>query len=316
MLTESAVKNPVICLMGPTATGKSDLAIRLAERFSFEIISVDSAMVYRGMDIGTAKPDQDILANIPHYLIDICDPDETYSAGQFCKDAIEAISHIEKNQHIPLLTGGTMLYFRSLQQGLSELPIADTKIRDKINLEAEKQGWDKLYEKLNNIDPITAKRLHSHDSQRIQRALEVYEITGIPLSQWHHHQEKYLKNHQVINIGLVPNENNREKLKIRIADRFHQMLERGLIEEVKKLSIYKDTSGMRSVGYKQVCEYLMGKYDENTMVEKAIIATRQLAKRQMTWLRSFPDMVFFDSESSTVFEAVSQFLIAQKILVD
>lgn len=316
MLTESAVKNPVICLMGPTATGKSDLAIRLAERFPFEIISVDSAMVYRGMDIGTAKPDQGILANIPHYLIDICDPDETYSAGRFCNDAVAAISHIEKNQHIPLLTGGTMLYFRSLQQGLSKLPIADTKIRDKINLEAEKQGWDKLYEKLNNIDPITAKRLHSHDSQRIQRALEVYEITGIPLSQWHHHQEKYLKDHQVINIGLVPNENNREKLKIRIADRFHQMLERGLIEEVKKLWIYKDTSAMRSVGYKQVCEYLMGKYDENTMVEKAIIATRQLAKRQMTWLRSFPNMVFFDSESSTVFEAVSQFLIAQKILVD
>lgn len=314
MLSETAVKNPVICLMGPTATGKSDLAIRLAKRFPFEIISVDSAMVYRGMDIGTAKPDRNILANIPHYLIDICNPDETYSAGRFCKDAVKAISLIEKNQHIPILVGGTMLYFRALQQGLSELPIADPKIREKINLEALQYGWDKCYEKLHTIDPVTAKRLHSNDIQRIQRALEVYEITGIALSQWHHHQEKYLKNHQIINIGLIPN--NREKLKIRIAERFHQMLDMGLIDEVKKLWIYKDTPAMRSVGYRQVCEYLSGKYDENTMIEKAIIATQQLAKRQMTWLRSFSDLRIFDSDSATVFEEVLQFLKVQNILVD
>jgi len=311
MLSETAVKNPVICLMGPTAAGKTDLAAKLAEQFSFEIISVDSAMVYRGMDIGTAKPDRNILAHIPHYLIDICNLDETYSAGRFCKDAVEAIFQIENNQHIPLLTGGTMLYFRALQQGLSELPVADPKIREKINLEALQYGWDILYEKLHNIDPVTAKRLHSHDTQRIQRALEVYEITGIPLSQWHYHQEKYLKNHQIINIGLIPND--REKLKIRIAERFHQMLDMGLIDEVKKLWIFKDTPAMRSVGYRQVCEYLSGKYNENTMIEKAIIATQQLARRQMTWLRSFPDVTFFDSESSTVFEEVLQFLRVQNI---
>ncbi len=316
MVSKSVVNNPVICLMGPTATGKSDLAIRLAERFSFEIISVDSAMVYRSMDIGTAKPDATNLERVPHYLIDICNPDETYSAGQFCKDAVKAISLIEKNQHSSLLTGGTMLYFRALQQGLSELPIANQKIRYKINLEAEQYGWNQLHEKLHKIDPVTAERLHCNDAQRIQRALEVYEITHIPLSQWHRQQEKYLKNYQIINIGLMPNDNNRGNLKIRIAERFHQMLEMGLIEEVKKLMIYQDMPAMRSVGYRQICEYLLGKYDKDTMIEKAIIATHQLAKRQMTWLRSFPDVTFFDSESATVFEEVSQFLRDQNILVD
>ena len=306
----------IVCLMGPTASGKTQLAVELIQRYPFEIISVDSAMVYRGMDIGTAKPDQEILAKIPHYLIDICHPDEAYSAGRFCKDAVNAIENIEKNQHIPLLTGGTMLYFRALQQGLSELPVADQQIRDQINLDAEQYGWDKLYEKLSNIDPVTAKRLHPNDIQRIQRALEVYEITQIPLSQLHDHQEKYLKNHRIINIGLVPQDDDREKLKLKIAKRFHHMLERGFIEEVKKLWIYKDTPVLRSVGYRQVCEYLDEKYDKKMMIEKAIIATQQLAKRQMTWLRSFSDMNYFDCESSTIVEEVSQFLKVQHILVD
>jgi tRNA dimethylallyltransferase len=303
----------IICLMGPTATGKSDLALHIAEQFPVDIISVDSAMVYRGMDIGTAKPAKDILKNIPHYLINICNPDEIYSAGEFCKDAVEAVKIIEKKQHIPLLVGGTMLYFRALQKGLSVLPTQDKNIRHKIDKEAKEIGWNKMHEKLSQIDPVTSKRLHPNDAQRIQRALEVYEITGTPLSQFHSHQNSYLENYSVINIGLIPSD--REKLKENIVKRFYKMLDNGFIEEVKNLISFKNTSALRSVGYRQICEYLEGQYDKETMIQKAVIATQQLAKRQLTWLRSFPDITFFESDSLTLVRDLSRFL-QQKIAIN
>jgi tRNA dimethylallyltransferase len=301
----------IICLMGPTATGKTDLALQLAQHLPIEIISVDSAMVYRGMDIGTAKPDKELLKKIPHYLIDICSPDEAYSAGQFRKDAVEAIYQIEKKHHIPLLAGGTMLYFRALQQGLSQLPAADENIRQAINQAGEEKGWKILYEKLMEIDPVTAKRLHPNDRQRIQRALEVYQITGTPLSQWHTHQKTGQEKYRFINIGLMPSQ--REQLKAKIEKRFLQMLDNGFIPEVEKLLSYRECLAMRAVGYRQISDYLMGKYSKDTMIQKAVIATRQLAKRQMTWLRSFPRVTFFESESSKIFEEVLSFLEMQKI---
>lgn len=292
----------ILCLMGPTATGKTDMAIALAKHFPLEIVSVDSAMVYRGMYIGTAKPSKEY----PHYLIDVCDPDEIYSAGRFCQDAMSAIQKIESNKHIPILAGGTMLYFRALQKGLSALPPQNPLVREKINKLIEEQGIEKLHEKLAEVDPITAKKLHPHDTQRIQRALEVYELTGTPLSTFHQTQKSFLHNHEVINIGFMPTD--REKLKQRIEKRFHAMLEQGLIEEVEKLMQYKDYPCMRSVGYLEVSQYLLNHYDKETMIEKAIIATNQLAKRQMTWLRHFGNVTFFDPESPSLLQDLIVFL--------
>jgi len=291
-----------LCLMGPTATGKTDMAIALAKHFPLELVSVDSAMVYRGMDIGTAKPSKEY----PHYLIDVCEPHEIYSAGRFCQDAMNAIQKIERKKHIPILVGGTMLYFRALQKGLSDLPAQDPIVREKINKLIKEQGIEALHQKLSEIDPVTAKKLHPHDTQRIQRALEVYELTGIPLSTFHQTQKSFLENHEVINIGFMPTD--REKLKVRIEKRFHAMLEQGFIEEVEKLMIYKDYPCMRSVGYFEVSQYLLNHYDKETMIEKAIIATNQLAKRQMTWLRHFGNVTFFDPASPSLLQDLIDFL--------
>lgn len=287
-------KKPVICLMGPTATGKTNLAIKLAKKFPLELISVDSAMVYKHMDIGSAKPKQF------HHLINIRHPDQTYSVGDFCKDAVKLIEITHKKNKIPLLVGGTMLYFRALQQGLSELPQADHTIRQKIRL------LDNLHEKLSLVDPPTAKKLHPNDLQRIERALEVYEITGTPLSEFHQTQENYLKNYTVINIALIPP--NRENLKSRIDKRFIRMLKQGLIGEVKNLLRYKDYPALKAVGYYEVCEYLSKKIDRKTMIQKATIATHQLAKRQMNWLRTWPDLNSFDPEEEHLTQHVLQFL--------
>ncbi|HEV2613523.1 MAG TPA: tRNA (adenosine(37)-N6)-dimethylallyltransferase MiaA [Gammaproteobacteria bacterium] len=280
--------------MGPTATGKTNLAIKLARKLPFELISVDSAMVYRGMDIGSAKPKQF------HHLIDIRKPNQTYSVGDFCKDALRHIDEIHRRNKIPLLVGGTMMYFRALQQGLSELPQANPKIRKKI------RALKNPHERLAEIDPITAKKLHPNDLQRIERALEVYEITGIPLSEFHQTQQNYLKNYTVISIALIPQD--REKLKSRIEHRFLKMLKRGLIGEVKKLLPYKDYPAMKSVGYHEASEYLLKKINRKTMIEKATIATNQLAKRQMTWLRSWPDLTTFDPDDKKLIPYVFRFL--------
>lgn len=301
---------PVICLMGPTASGKTQLAVTLVNSFPCEIISVDSALVYRDMNIGTAKPSLDILKIAPHRLIDIRDPSDAYSAAQFRDDALSAIEDIFSQKKIPLLVGGTMLYFRALQKGLSDLPSADSALREKLRLEGEEKSWPILHERLMRVDPVAAQRIHPHDAQRIQRALEVYELTKKSLSEWQNEAPAIPSHYHIHNLAVAPRD--RAILHARIADRFHQMLQEGFIEEVRHLFARTDlnleTPAMRSVGYRQVWEYLEGKLSFEQMCEKAIIATRQLAKRQLTWLRHWPDVTWFDSEAFDLHQQVIVYL--------
>lgn len=297
--------------MGPTASGKTQLAIDLVKQYPFEIISVDSAMVYRGMDIGTAKPSPETLAVAPHRLIDIRDPSESYSAAQFCEDAVKEIKNITSENKIPLLVGGTMLYFRALQKGLSQLPSANSELRKKINEEAELFGWSHLHNRLMKVDPLAAKRIHPHDSQRIQRALEVYELSGKSISEWQQQNSFALEEYQIINLAVSPE--NRSILHERIAQRFMQMLATGFLDEVKTLMMRKDLTlempSMRSVGYRQAWQHLAGELTYDEMCYKAIVATRQLAKRQLTWLRHWPlPLTWFDSTSSKLFLQLYEFL--------
>lgn len=277
--------------MGPTASGKSELAMQVAREIHGEIISVDSALIYRGMNIGTAKPTAKELAEIPHHLIDIRDPKDSYSAAEFCNDARGAIKKILEKNKIPILVGGTMLYFKALQFGLDEMPSADKKVREKISQEAEKRGWPAMHEKLNTIDPIAAKKINQNDAQRIQRALEVYALTGKPISALQTNTQN-LNEFNFINLAIKIKA--RYELHQKIAARFNQMLEDGLVEEVRKLfnrgDLNQNLPSMRAVGYRQVWQYLAGEHDYETMIEKAIAATRQLAKRQLTWLKSWPDL--------------------------
>jgi len=279
---------PCIFLMGPTASGKTDLAVALVEALPLEIISVDSALVYRGMDIGTAKPDAATLARAPHRLIDFLDPGEAYSAAQFRQDALREIESVLGAGRVPLLVGGTMLYFRALQYGLSDLPSADPEVRARLDAWAERDGWRALHDRLRDVDPEAAARIHPNDPQRLQRALEVYELTGRPLSSFHQAGRAGDFPYRLLKLGLVPRD--RGLLHDRIAARFERMLQAGLVDEVKALRARGDLDiglpSMRSVGYRQVWEYLDGNYDYETMVRKGIAATRQLAKRQLTWLRS------------------------------
>lgn len=299
----------VICLMGPTACGKTDLAIRLSQKIQADIISVDSAMVYREMDIGTAKPSDSELKIAPHRLINVCDPSEIYSAGQFCTDALREINTIFSHHRTPLLVGGTMLYFHKLLFGLAELPTADAALREKLSKETEKIGLKAMHEKLQAIDPVAAQKIKPQDPQRIQRALEVFYITGKPISQLQQEQQpSLLADYNVISIALIPKD--RAWLHDRIAKRFENMLDAGFIEEVRGLyqrgDIAPDMPSMRIVGYRQVWEYLDGKIDFETMKQKAIAATRQLAKRQMTWLRSWENLIVFDPQDSKLFEKVCE----------
>jgi len=290
--------------MGPTASGKTDLAVKLVQALPFEIISVDSALVYRGMDIGTAKPDADVLAKAPHRLIDILDPSESYSAADFRQDALREMSDITAQGKVPLLVGGTMLYYRSLLRGLSNLPSADEQVRQRIETQALEEGWPAMHARLAKIDPDSAARIHPNDPQRIQRALEVHEITGESLSQHFEKQENHDFPYQVLQMAVVPTD--RIVLHQRIEQRFLQMLELGFINEVEVLlardDLHMDLPSMRSVGYRQALKYLLGDYTYKLMVEKAIIATRQLAKRQMTWLRSEKQVKCLDSMDKKVFE--------------
>lgn len=289
----------VICLMGPTASGKTALAIELVQTKPYQIISVDSAMVYRGMNIGTSKPDAATLARAPHWLIDICDPKEAYSAGEFRRDAITAIEKCHAENKIPLLVGGTMLYFRVLQQGLAALPQADIELREKIAAEAAVIGWEKMHALLQEVDSHAAQRINPNDSQRIARALEVYRLTGKTITELHTNTQQ-LNNYEIINYALLPED--RAELHNRIAARFHSMLHAGLIDEVQALynrgDLHLGLPSTRSVGYKQVWEYLSGEYNKDQMIEKAIAATRQLAKRQITWLRSWPGLKIVTSIKS------------------
>lgn len=292
--------------MGPTAAGKTPLAIEMVQRFPYEIISVDSAMVYRGMDIGTAKPDVATLKIAPHRLIDIADPKDSYSAGQFRTEALSNIHEIIARGNIPLLVGGTMLYFRVLQQGLANLPSADPAIRAELQARAEQIGWEALHAELNKADPLAAQRIHPNDSQRIQRALEIFILTNKTISAWQTENTHPLSEFTVLNIGLAPTD--RARLHERIARRFDAMLDAGFIQEVEQLYARGDLSeelpSIRSVGYRQAWHYLEGKINKDEMREQAIIATRQLAKRQLTWLRPWPALQWFDADDSCLHDRV------------
>ena len=298
-----------IFLMGPTASGKTALAIELARIFPLEIISVDSAQVFRHMDIGTAKPDSSILAEFPHHLIDIVDPTERYSAGEFLIDAKRLEEEIAARGKIPFFVGGTMLYFKALAEGLAELPKADPAVRAQIDIDAQSLGWPALHRKLSKIDPETAARLEPADSQRIQRALEVWLISGKPLSEFLKQENKGCEN-EYLRIALLPS--SRSVLHERIAERFRMMLLDGLVEEARSLrqrfALDPAMPSMRTVGYRQAWHYLEGDYGKDELLDKGTAATRQLAKRQITWLRSMNNLNAFDCLSSDLDREVKALL--------
>ena len=277
-----------IFLMGPTASGKTDLAIQLRQQLPMEVISVDSALIYRGMDIGTAKPSKAELALAPHRLIDICDPAESYSAANFRTDALREMQEISAQGKIPLLVGGTMLYYKALLEGLSPLPSADEKVRSEIEAKAALIGWGGLHQELSKIDPISAQRINPNDSQRINRALEVFYLTGKTLTELTAQKGEALP-YDILQFAIAPEK--REVLHLRIEQRFHKMIELGFQQEVEKLyrrpDLNENLPSIRCVGYRQMWEYLHGDYDHDEMVFRGICATRQLAKRQITWLRGW-----------------------------
>lgn len=289
---------PVILLMGPTAAGKTAVAMELTQHLPVELINVDSALVYKGLDIGAARPTPEELRQAPHRLMGIREPWEPYSAAEFRRDALKEIKAIHAIGKIPLLVGGTMMYFRALVAGLATLPAADAALRQRLDAEAAEKGWPHLHARLAAVDAATAARLAPQDSQRIQRALEVFELTGKPLSI--HHQEQQAQQetfpYPLFQFAVAPSQ--RSVLHERIALRLEQMFAQGMVAEVAKLKanprLNGDEPAMRSVGYRQVWQYLDGAYDEATMKHKALVATRQLAKRQLTWLRSWPNVQWVD----------------------
>ena len=287
-MQHSEHKPLAIFLMGPTASGKTDLAIQLRQQLPMEVISVDSALIYRGMDIGTAKPSKAELALAPHRLIDICDPAESYSAANFRTDALREMQEISAQGKIPLLVGGTMLYYKALLEGLSPLPSADEKVRSEIEAKAALIGWDGLHQELSKIDPISAQRINPNDSQRINRALEVFYLTGKTLTELTAQKGEALP-YDILQFAIAPEQ--REVLHRRIEQRFHKMIELGFQQEVEKLyrrpDLNENLPSIRCVGYRQMWEYLRGDYDHDEMVFRGICATRQLAKRQITWLRGW-----------------------------
>lgn len=290
---------PLICIMGPTASGKTALAIALKQQLQrAELISVDSALVYRGMDIGTAKPDATELAAAPHFLLDIRDPAQSYSAADFRQDALELIAAIRKRGNTPILVGGTMLYFKALLQGISSLPAADPAVRAELEAEAAVKGWQAMHQQLAQLDPVAAARIHPNDPQRINRALEVYRLTGQSLTVLTAQQAEPLP-YQVRQFAIAPTD--RAELHRRIEQRFLQMLAQGFEQEVRQLyqrgDLHPDLPSIRCVGYRQMWDYLAGGVDYDTMVSQGIAATRQLAKRQLTWLRSWPDLHWLKTEA-------------------
>ena len=289
----------VIFLMGPTASGKTDLAMQLYEEFNCRLISVDSALVYKGLDIGTAKPSVAELHRYPHELINIREPDQPYSASAFRDDALRHIELAFEAGQIPVLVGGTMLYFKTLMQGIADLPSADEALRKEIDEQADKVGWPAMHAELATFDSASATRIKPNDSQRLQRAIEVYRLTGKTLTEYFAEQQESAFQYPVLNLAVSPPD--RAILRERIKQRLHNMFEDGFIDEVKSLlennGYSRDLPALRSVGYRQIVDYLYGDCDEHTMHEKAVTATARLAKRQMTWLRSWPKVVWLKSDN-------------------
>ncbi len=305
---------PAIFLMGPTASGKTGVAVELVQHLPLEIISVDSALVYRHMNIGTAKPDAATLAVAPHHLIDLIDPTESYSAAQFCRDALALMQDITARGKIPFLVGGTMLYFKALREGLNDMPAADLEVRAEIDARAQALGWPALHSELAQVDPVTAARLNPADAQRISRALEVYTQTGQPMSAYLNRAAASTLPYRVLPLALMPSD--RAVLHARIAARFDAMLRQGLVEELENLRSRFDLApqmpSMRCVGYRQTWLYLDGEISRDALRDRGIYATRQLAKRQITWLRAISDAQVLDCLdphlSRRVMESVQQFL--------
>lgn len=288
--------SPVIAIMGPTASGKTGLALDIAAKVESEVISVDSALVYKGMDIGTAKPTQEEQAGVAHHLIDIIDPAQSYSVSQFVNDTNALIGDILARGKVPILAGGTMMYFNALINGISPLPKSDETIRDEITQQAQRLGWSKLHDELRGVDPISGERIHPNDPQRITRALEVYRSTGKTLTHWQQ-QEGEKCPYNIAQFAIAPAD--RAVLHERIATRFDLMLEQGFENEVVKLyersDLHEDLPSVRSVGYRQMWQYLDGQLSYAEMRERGIIATRQLAKRQLTWLRGWEQVTWLDT---------------------
>ena len=286
---------PAFALLGPTASGKSRLALELAAALPLEIVAMDSAQVYRGMDIGTAKPGAAERARVPHHLLDLVDPHESYSVGRWREDCISIVKKILSNNRLPLLVGGTMLYYRALTSGLAAMPSADPELRAELDLSAARRGWPSLHAELAKVDPESAQRIQPNDAQRIQRALEVWKLTGEPLSKIQRRSDVALP-FRVQGFALIP---PREILHERIAARFDAMLAAGLVDEVKSLkarfALHPALPSMRAVGYRQVWEFLEGRFGEDELRNRGIAATRQLAKRQLTWLRSFAGVEILQS---------------------
>ncbi|MCW1935721.1 tRNA (adenosine(37)-N6)-dimethylallyltransferase MiaA [uncultured Pseudomonas sp.] len=317
---------PAIFLMGPTAAGKTDLALELARVLPCDLISVDSALVYRGMDIGTAKPERDVLDAFPHALIDIRDPAESYSAAEFRTDALAAMAESAARGRIPLLVGGTMLYYKALLEGLADMPSADPAIRAELEARAAVEGWEVLHRELAAVDPQSAARIHPNDPQRLTRALEVYRLSGMSMTE--HRLRQAAGNpdagtsgavqlpYTVAQLAIAPAQ--RQVLHDRIAQRFRVMLEQGFVEEVQALrrrsDLHAGLPSIRAVGYRQVWEYLDGELSRDEMVERGIIATRQLAKRQFTWLRGWENLHWLDSLACDNLSRVLKYLGSVSIL--
>ena len=306
-------KPPIFFLLGPTASGKTKLAVDLVNTFPFEIISVDSAQIYQDMNIGVAKPSQNVLNVAPHHLINIIRPDETYSVAQFLQDTLRLIDEILLRGHIPLLVGGTMMYFNALEKGINQMPKTDYQIRKDIEKEAIQFGWPKLYEKLKSVDKETAMKLNPNDAQRISRGLEVFYSSGKTLSYFHKSKNKNEFPFTVFKLGLMPS--NRKILHQRIEFRVNEMIEAGLFKEVEFLSkkypeLQNHMPSMRSVGYRQVLEYFNGDFQEKECINKIVFATRQLAKRQMTWMRNMDNLNVFDCGNHRLNEEVEAFIKA------
>jgi tRNA dimethylallyltransferase len=292
-----AKQPPVICLMGPTASGKTALAMALSDALPCDIISVDSALIYRDMDIGTAKPSAEELSKYPHRLINLRDAAQSDSAADFCHDALAEIASIRANNRIPLLVGGTMMYFKSLIEGISPLPAANSEVRKQIEMEAAEHGWESMHAQLTQIDPVSAQRIHPNDPQRLIRALEVFRLTGNTLTQLTQIKGNKLDGN-ILQFAITPKE--RSTLHERIALRYQLMIEQGFEKEVielkKRKDLHENLPSIRCVGYRQMWQYLNDEYDHEAMIFKGVCATRQLAKRQLTWLRSWPELQWLTTD--------------------